>query len=209
MLVFTLPIDLSMLSFLFLFAAVPAASLHARYHGGDHVTPASPDVWSQITHAPSPKAVDLRLRANAVARDSIAACASACLGSAITKSTSCQIGDMACECQFDNAVAIELGAFTCVESACGLFAAASKCPQPPTPQPISGLASQPGGQMEPIAHLTKAYSRPQQTFFSAFRLDRTAPARIGQLNSRPLAPPTPAWWSLRKQSSEIPLIRHS
>jgi CFEM domain len=78
----------------------------------------------QITTAPSRKAVNLRLGKRGSGGWSVPACATSCIASVIRKSTSCSIGDRACECQSSNGYIIEVGAEACVERACGGYLSA-------------------------------------------------------------------------------------
>lgn len=78
------------------------------------------DTLPVITAAPSPDLVNGRLEKRTAIVNS---CATACIASAVTKSTECKLGDTACECQPLNANAILLGAFNCIEAACGAFVA--------------------------------------------------------------------------------------
>ncbi len=79
----------------------------------------------KITQAPSVEALDLRLR-HELAPRTFQSCATPCLDSAITKSTTCSLGDSACECQSLNAEIIYIAAYTCVTNACGYLVAASE-----------------------------------------------------------------------------------
>ena len=99
------------------------ASKIAGFHlpGFVFVDPPSP----RITQAPSAAAVELRLRQNLLA-PRVNTCASSCIASAVTKSTSCQLGDTACECKATNAEIIYDGAYGCVAVACGDLIAASE-----------------------------------------------------------------------------------
>ncbi|SPQ27125.1 f2245939-f2a3-44d7-be40-26852cd136cc [Thermothielavioides terrestris] len=78
-----------------------------------------------VTQAPSARALELQLRAyaNLQARSTtgfpVQSCAVACINSVVTKSTLCSLGDIACECQTENALIIEDGALACVFEACG------------------------------------------------------------------------------------------
>ncbi|ERS96689.1 hypothetical protein HMPREF1624_06898 [Sporothrix schenckii ATCC 58251] len=59
------------------------------------------------------------------AADSVPACAAPCIESALTDDTTCSAHDLACGCKYQNAVAIETAASSCVESACGYLGAFS------------------------------------------------------------------------------------
>ncbi|KIH89305.1 hypothetical protein SPBR_07181 [Sporothrix brasiliensis 5110] len=59
------------------------------------------------------------------AADSVPACAAPCIESALTDDTTCSAHDVACACEYQNAVAIETAALSCVESACGYLGAFS------------------------------------------------------------------------------------
>ena len=100
------------------------ASKIAGFHlpGFVFVDPPSP----RITQAPSAAAVELRLRQNLLAPRTVNSCATSCIASAVTKSTSCQLGDTACECKATNAEIIYDGAYGCVVLACGDLIAASE-----------------------------------------------------------------------------------
>lgn len=77
-----------------------------------------------ITQAPSVEALDTKLRV-ALKPRTVITCATACIDAAVTKSTTCSIGDFACQCQSTNALSIYLGSEACIYSACGFAVAES------------------------------------------------------------------------------------
>ena len=78
---------------------------------------------------PGPSLVDVGRPRLEVRSDSVQSCARQCIANAVTKSTGCQIGDYACECETVNASAIEAGSFACVEAACGALVAQGTFPR--------------------------------------------------------------------------------
>lgn len=90
-------------------------------------------IWAlgnaEITPGPALRAVKAQLNK----RDITSArfpCADSCLSSAVTKSTTCTVGDYACQCEPSNALIINEGADSCVVAACGAAIANRKCPSP-------------------------------------------------------------------------------
>ncbi|KAH8898134.1 hypothetical protein GQ53DRAFT_837122 [Thozetella sp. PMI_491] len=84
----------------------------------------SDPAFPQITQAPSAAALDLRLRDELSPR-TVMTCATACIDSAVTKSTTCRLNDLACECQYLNIEIIYEAAYACLAQACGYLVAAN------------------------------------------------------------------------------------
>ncbi|KAK3942333.1 hypothetical protein QBC46DRAFT_426806 [Diplogelasinospora grovesii] len=80
----------------------------------------------EITQAPSPKALDLQLRGAMLSPRAATGmdCCTSCVEAAVTKSTTCSLGDHTCECQSANADLIYIGAYGCVMN-CGVVVANS------------------------------------------------------------------------------------
>ena len=89
---------------------------------------ASSPAVAVVTQAPSADALELRLRHQRrdLPRRNVYTCAVPCIDAAITKSTTCRLGDLTCECQSLNAEIIYLAAYTCMANACGYLVAASR-----------------------------------------------------------------------------------
>lgn len=125
------------LSLVVLLAAIlsPALGLKPRFRAaeGDATAVISAGAAAaRVTEAPSRAALDRRLRyaADALERRvdlSVDSCASACINAAVTKSTSCKVGDWSCECSETNQAYIEAGALSCVYQRCGYAVGASEC----------------------------------------------------------------------------------
>ena len=97
---------------------LPFLALPTRRLGGDAAGP-------RVTAPPSPGAVDLRFRRQNNGGGGLQ-CASSCVSAAVTKSTNCQVDDVICGCQADNAYKILYGAEVCIVLTCGYQAYVSK-----------------------------------------------------------------------------------
>lgn len=101
--------------------ATGSSAVTLRLPSADLPSPVPAAEAAGITPGPSLlDAVRPRLEVRSV---SVQSCARQCIANAVTKSTGCQLGDYACECETGNANAIEAGSFACVEAACGAFVA--------------------------------------------------------------------------------------